>query len=403
MAKRKLVSWIDSFVEYTEGTSSPSLFCKWAAIATIAGALERRVWTYTMGSNLYPNMYIILCGPPGVGKTELTKIVWQLWHGIPNHYTAANSLSSAALVDELREASRNIVQPGMPMMSFNSLKISSNELGVLLPSYESDFMNKLTDIYDGHPYGERRRGGEGKHTFQLERPQINMVAACTPGYMTGTIPEGAWDQGFMSRCVLIFSGEKRKTSLFARKDRNKTLFNNLREDLMTMGSDALCGELKFTPEAAELIDAFNLSGGEPAPTHPKLVGYNARRVAHMLKLMQVSCIDRGEDFVIEEIDFQNALDWLMEAEFFMPEIFKAMSSGGDGRVIEDTWHFLFSIYIKNKQPIPKHKLWAFLQDRTPSYNIANIEKTMVSSGLLKAQVVKDVGTCYIPAAKDPKF
>ena len=65
---RRLGSWIESFLEYTEILPSPPLLRRWAAISYVAAALERKVWVRTMGSDLYPNLYTFLVGPPGVGK-----------------------------------------------------------------------------------------------------------------------------------------------------------------------------------------------------------------------------------------------------------------------------------------------------------------------------------------------
>lgn len=62
------MDWISTFLDYTDGLPSPELFRKWAAIGTVAGALERRVWCSTARSKLYPNLFILLVSSPGVGK-----------------------------------------------------------------------------------------------------------------------------------------------------------------------------------------------------------------------------------------------------------------------------------------------------------------------------------------------
>lgn len=396
--KRRLESWIAGFMRYAEVTVSPTLFAKWGAIAAIAGVAERKVWVHTRGNPLYPNLYIILVANPGIGKTEVTRLIWKLWHGVPNHYTGTNSVNFATVIDELRDASRNIVIPGSPVLSFNSLKICANELGVLIPAYDSAFLNKLTDIYDGLPYGERRRGGAGQNTFQLANPQINMLAATTPGYMTSVLPEGAWNQGFTSRCVLIFSGEKKRVSLFADSKPNRELLDDLQHDLNLIANQV--GKITFTEEAAIAIDTFDESGGPPAPTHPKLTHYNSRRTATMLKLMQIACLDRGEDLIITKHDFDLAYDWLIEAEFSMPDIFKAMTSGGDSNIIDDAWHSLWTSWVKKKQPIPKARLHMFLSARTPAYNIDNIIKAMEGAGLIVKVEINKVGICYEPQPRN---
>src|SRR5215207_10197519 len=99
---RRLPNWIDSFIEYTSDHQSPLIFRKWAAISAVAGALEQRVWVNPFGPKpVYPNMYIVLVGPPGVGKTVLTNEVEALWNDVPELHVAPHSLSKASMIDKM--------------------------------------------------------------------------------------------------------------------------------------------------------------------------------------------------------------------------------------------------------------------------------------------------------------
>jgi len=393
---RRLPSWIESFLEFTDDLASPPIFRKWAAISAIAGALERKVWVKTQGSNLYPNLYIILVGPPGVGKTMVSSVVEDLWNALPDHHVAPSSVTKASLVDTLADAKRSIVRPGEvpPYVEFNSLLVVSNELGVFLPSYESDFMSVLTDIYDGKRYAERRRTKD--HKLNVDRPQINILASTTPSYLSSMLPDGAWDQGFTSRTLFIFAGQKIIKPLFGEYEVQEEAQKDLVHDLKIIGS--LYGKISFSPEAAEAIGAWHMAGGPPAPEHPKLVHYITRRTAHLLKLSMVACASRGNDLVISIEDYNLALNWLYEAEHFMPDIFRSMNSGGDSKAIEDCWYYVFSLFAKEKKPIAESRILNFLSGRVPAYNVANVLNIMVSSGQLKKEAGA-LGNCYSPAPR----
>ena len=84
-------SWIELFVEQTAETASPPIFRKWAAISAVAGAMERKSWIVTRGTPLYPNLYIILIGPPGVGKSIILARVNQLWTFLQDHHKGSSS------------------------------------------------------------------------------------------------------------------------------------------------------------------------------------------------------------------------------------------------------------------------------------------------------------------------
>src|SRR5438067_5724999 len=72
------VDFIESFLKLTEGTRTPELFRLWSAIALVGGALERRVWINNGDGTVFPNMFILLVAPPGVGKFVIEE-VRSLW------------------------------------------------------------------------------------------------------------------------------------------------------------------------------------------------------------------------------------------------------------------------------------------------------------------------------------
>ena len=386
--------WVDAFIEHTSSLPSPELFRKWCAISCIAGVLERKVWVNTMGSHLYPTLYVIIVAPPGVGKSVATKLVREMWSLIPDHCVAASSVTKASLVDDLKDAERTIIRPTEmpPEIKFNSLKVCANELGVLIPSYDNDFMNVLTDIYDGSGYSERRRSKDTN--FNMDAPQINLLAATTPAYLNNMLPEGAWDQGFLSRTMLVYSGQQILISPFGKQQSGDIEKTELFKDLKTIARRY--GEIKFEPDAAEALVAWHMGGGAPTPDHPKLHNYLTRRTAHLLKLCMVSCMAAGASMTVTLEHYARALEWLIELESYMPDIFKSMQSGGDSKAIEDTWYFAMKLYAAKRAPIEERKVIHFLQQRVPAHSVEHILKVMLRAGLLKEELVNKVGTCYVP-------
>lgn len=391
------MSWIEKFVTHTSATSSPEIFRKWAAISCVAAALERKVWVTTAGSRLYPNLYTILCAPPGVGKTEVTWRVRELLASLDDLHLSPSSVTKASLIDELNDSDRRIVrvQDTPAVINFNSLMVCINELGVLIPAYDNEFMNTLTDLYDCKQYGEKRR--TSKIQIQIDAPQVNILGACTPAYLNHTLPEGAWDQGFMSRTIIVYAGERIVRSLFSAPDMNEEEYEHLKDELAHIFE--LFGEFSFTPKAQELIDNWYLTGCAPAPDHPKLVGYNQRRIVHLLKLCMVSAADEKRP-EITEWDFEHALTWLLEIEVYMPEVFKAMSAGGPGRIIEEAWHYIFTVYAKEQKPVSEHRIMQWLQERVPVHQVMQTIELMEKSKMIQ-QELTTAGKAYKPRGKKP--
>ena len=95
--------FVDLFLDYTEQISSPPIFRLWAAIAGVAGALERRVWVKALPQCTYANLYVLLVAAPGIGKGVIDEIT-RIWRKVPRLHLAPDSVTSASLLDSLMEA-----------------------------------------------------------------------------------------------------------------------------------------------------------------------------------------------------------------------------------------------------------------------------------------------------------
>jgi len=388
------MSFVAEFLEYTEGTTSPELFRKWAALWAVAAALERRVWV-TTSSPIYPSLYIILCAPPGVGKTEVIWRAREVIAEIEDIKIAPSSVSRASLIDDLNDATREVVRPNKvpAVYTFNSLQIAINELGVFIPGYDHEFMNTLTDLYDGKGYSEKKR--TKKIQIEIPKPQLNLLTGTTPSYLNSMLPEGAWDQGFMSRTFIIYSGERQLQEMFGLFEEKRESHDKLVKSIAKIS--ALFGEMTVADETKKLINNWYLEGGPPTPDHPKLLSYNSRRGVHLVKLCMIAAVDAGS-MTIKPEHFHRALDWLIEAEHFMPEVFKAMGAGGAGKNMEEAWHYIFTIYSKEQKPIAEHRLIQFLQERIPVHQIDVTIEMMIKSKLIK-KVLQKGGNFYTPGGK----
>jgi hypothetical protein len=399
--RRKFKSWVDAFYLHTEKMGSPPLFRKWAAIFAVGAAMERKIWVKTAKGVLYPNLYAVIVGPPGAGKTLGTALAHDMLNKLEGHHIAPTSVTRASLIDALNGAERRIIRPmETPSITmFNSLTVLSDELGVFIPSYENDFMSVLTTLYDCRLYSEERRTKDLK--LKMNAPQLSLIAATTPSYLNNLIPEGAWDQGFMSRVLMLYSGASEPTNLFEENKNDERTFDALVHDLKLIGD--LWGQVTFESSAADLFIQWHMTGvdgGAPIPDHPRLSHYNKRRSAHLLKLCMIACASCGDTKRVTDEHFVEALDWLVEAEGMMPDIFKSMTMGSANRVIDDTYHHVYTLYMKEKmKPIAEHRIIAFIRERVPIHDVMRVLEVMTRSGLLEEKIVDFTGRAFIPKGR----
>lgn len=377
---RRLPNWIDSFVRYSSSIQSPEIFRKWAAIGIVAAVMERKVWARTKGSNLYPNQYIILVGPPGVGKSAVLSLAERTLRRIPNIHVAPSSLTTASLVDTVVLSKRQIITTGLavPVSEFHSLQTVASELGVFLPAYDPSFMNTLTKIYDGEHYEERRRTGKVNHLV-IEQPLLTILGGTTPSYLNSFLPDGAWDQGFTSRTIFVYSQEVIKTPIWSDDvddGYRDQFYSDLVTDLKVISNSV--GKVTWTSDCMKALSEWDSHDLAPVPEHAKLVHYTTRRLAHTIKLCMISSMSRSGDLFITLEDFQTAKGWLLEAESTMPDIFDRMGTSIDSKIIDDTWFFVQKLYHKDgKKPVSEHLIYAYLRDRMPTNNISKTIEIMV--------------------------
>lgn len=361
---------IESFLEYTSGIASPEIFRLWAGIGMVAALLERRVYVETAGERLYPNLYVLLVAPPGVGKTQAIKATKAFWKKVPGLFVSPDNMTKASLIDSLQKASRKLVKSPTELIEFNSLQIAADELGVLMAEHNLDFLSHLNKIYDCPAEFE-----EDKRMFKepifIPEPQLNILAGTQPGFMASIFPDEAWGMGFTSRLIMVYSAQKLKVSLFDTKAKSVPDFTALVDDMKTVMD--LYGRISWTKDAQSLIMDWHMRGhAESEPQHTKLEHYVVRRILHLLKLCMVASISRSNEMLIREEDFHRALTWLLMAEATMPDVFRNMTQKSDAMVIQELHFFLWTLYSKEKKPVHMSRLVHFLQAKVPSERIMRI-------------------------------
>lgn len=320
-----------------------------------------------------PNLYVFLIGHPGVGKTRIIREAKSYLLKIPDFHMAPTSVTAAALIDAVAAAKRMIIRLPEPPLEYNTMTIAADELGTFVHKYDDEMIAVLSAFYDPDPYGHNRRGKELK--IKIEKPQLNLICGSTPSNLLKFLPEGAWDQGFTSRVIMVFSDERIIGDDFV------TEVGGLDEDLIhdLKHISSLVGECRATEDYRKIVNLWRQDGEKPLPNHPKLIHYNTRRRAHLYKLSLISCIDKGDTLLLTRDDFNQALNWLAEAEAYMPEIFKAGAVGADATAMDEIYHF---VMITGKTP--EHKIVNFARERVPAHSVMRVIDVMIAANMIKA-------------------
>jgi len=314
------------FASYSE---APQKMLMWTGIATVAGALRRRVWIDQKYFTWTPNFYIILVAPPGiVSKSTTINIGMNLLRKIPNINFGPDVVTWEALVQSLQRYQELVPVPNTTdLMPMSCVTVSSDEFGTFLDPNDRDMVDVLVSLWDG------KRGTFTKVTKtsgndQIENPWINMIGCTTPSWIGQNFPEYMIGGGFTSRCIFLYADSKRQLVPYPAlnvppnfdKERDELL-----DDLEKIAN--LYGEYTITPAAIAWGSQWYATHWNKVKSHltgPEYEGYLARKQTHIHKLAMVISASEGDSLVIDEKHLNEADALLGMVETEMPQVFKGI-------------------------------------------------------------------------------
>jgi hypothetical protein len=338
----------------------------------IAATLEQKVWVST-GSIMYPNLYTFLVGNAGLGKSRaIMAASGIIREALPDVFFGATSMTRAALSDYMNEAKRFIANIPHAPIEYNSLVVVADEFSAFMHEYDSALVSSLVEFYDVNPYSEGRRVSNIR--IKILRPQLNILSGSTPSNLIHTLKDYVWEQGLMSRVIMVYAAERPLIDVFNTPPMPKPA--DLIHDIKIINT--LMGEFDYTDDFAKAMHDWKILKLTPIPDHPKLTHYNTRRWAHLLKLTMISCVDRSNELVLEVQDFNRAMGWLLEAENLMHLIFQVGSVAPDSRVMDEVVHFV----KRHNGPVSEYLVVNFMSQRTSSMTIRPMLETMIASRMI---------------------
>jgi len=343
----------------------------------VAATLEQRVYVVSGGDKLHANLYCALIGHPGTGKTRSIYRARDYYMTLEGAPMAPTSMSASSMIDALTKNKRTAMlpEPDGPI-EYNSMYITADELSAFMKAYDEEAIGTMSAFYDPKAYGQTRRNND--LNIKMKRPQLNLIVGTTPSNLLHYMPETAWEQGFTSRIIMVFSDERTIGDDFA-PGVDTSLSPDLIHDLKSISG--LVGQFKVTEEYRDCVNTWRKLGEPPVVSHPKLIHYGTRRRVHLYKLSMVSAIERSDLLVLTRDDFNRAMNWMTEAEQHMPDIFKAGAGNADGKAMDEIFHHVLTMQVRG--PVIERKIINFAKDRVPLHSIERVVQIMILGGRLK--------------------
>ena len=210
------------------------LFRSWAAITTLSGALEKRVWTRTKAGPQFSNLYTMLVAPPGIGKSQAINPAESILKATKKFKIAPNSVTSASFIDALGRANQAYIVNPTQRLEYHHLFVFAAELGVFLNAYDLGFLSIINELFDHKDTYREERRHSLKEPIEIHKPMTTMLVGSQPGFLGSLLPEQAWTMGWTSRLLMVYSTELPDVPLFGEYEKHdeiqKALVKKLEED-----------------------------------------------------------------------------------------------------------------------------------------------------------------------------
>ena len=281
---------------------------------------------------MYPNLYVLLVGPPGVRKSTGIKITANRLKkatGIrfaPDDTAGQRQGLITAMSDDMEldpdvQALKN-GSAGFELDDLLNLQIkvdirdkhvmfaSASEFSSFIGTNSREMVKFLNKVWDGEDY-EYRLKSERK---VLEAPLLSFIGGTTPTNLSEDLPTNAIGQGFTSRIIFVYANKRYKpvpdpppfdAEIEAKIEATyKELFYNV------------SGPLSKTPDAHGRI--LSLYDYDTKIQDTRFVYYVERRQQHLLKVSVILTAIRGSK-TIEFQDVEEAHQLLVETEKYMSD------------------------------------------------------------------------------------
>lgn len=337
MADSKPLSNLAAWNLRMREVSSPQAFIDVGFYYMIAAALQRRVWSNADHQKLYPNIYPILVGDPGVGKGLVIKPVLAMLqkHKLEDRLAktidlsnteavaaaaveaadyasdsqskvktprprlripiGANCTTYESLVNTCAESVRRInykrydakLQKYVPdIYSHSSLAFALEEMSSLFHKDSSKVVQFLITAYDcGDYHYKTKTAGED----YVKSCCLNFLGGTTPAFIERSFRDDILNDGFASRAWFIYAPRNRFYRLESPPltDEQKRAQEQLEAHILKLTK--LYGYIPLAPDAlAWFKNWWEVEQASPTyqrpNTDPKLDSYYSRKNIHVWKL-----------------------------------------------------------------------------------------------------------------------
>lgn len=316
------MSFLTNYMLWNEGTEVPTQYYFWSGISALSALVNGQVYTRMGRYEIYPNMYIVLLGPPGNGKTSAMRRSEKLIRGFEDISLSAQSETAEGLVRFMRDKCVRPLSLPDGNVDFTPVTCFLSELSNFFGRDPGGMIDVLTGIWDcGGDNFHRRTKGQGEDI--LPRPNLNLLGCTTQDWITTYLKSDIIGGGFTRRVVFVneMMGDDTK-----RVPRPMDTPESIRamENCRTYGTvlRGVKGEMVWGPGLTSFWDHWYAT--RVIPREPDIRGYHKTKPILVLKVAMLAALSKRPDKIITIEDMEFALSLLAATEHNLLKVFQGI-------------------------------------------------------------------------------
>lgn len=336
------MDWLADFVEYAKHGETPEKIMYWVGVATVAGALRRKVWIDQEIFQWTPNFYLLIVGPPGtIKKSTSIGVGMRLLKRVPGVNFGPQSVTWQQLITHMADLKEKVVIEGEEFLH-SSITIDLSEFGSFFDTHDQKMIDALTDLWDSK-IGSFSKETKTNGSDEIVNPWINILACTTPRWLSKNFSEDLIGSGFGSRPIYLYAAEPKSDLAYPRRSMPPVNEMRIKRSNLVRGLSEMAeysGEYQITEEAYVWGEKWyaDYRARQRSMGNSVEAGFNDRLQTHLHKLAMVLSASQGDFPTIDAHHLAEADARLRDLDGDVKQIFgfigQSKSSGASREIVE---------------------------------------------------------------------
>jgi hypothetical protein len=319
------MSFLRNYMAFTSGSEVPDNYHFWSGIFALSAVINRQVWISMGQYALYPNLYVVLLGPPGNGKSLAMDTAQTLVEDIGGVNFSGDAQTKESLVRYLRDVCPKSITVDGGAQVITPIAMFATELSHLLGPNSGHMIDFLTTIYTKDKRYVTRTKNKGDDV--IERPFVGLIACTTQDWITTYLKSDIIGGGFTRRVIFVNEpvGEsvddksKRRPFLTVRPEQVAARANVIRYAETLKG---VSGEFTWHPDAKLAYETWYKT--RDIPKDPDVQGYYKTKPNQVLKVAMVIALSESPDLVLRKDHFDLSMALFEKTETTLTRVFQGI-------------------------------------------------------------------------------